>query len=138
MQFFGIDLAFGSANPSGLYVLDERGASVESSYLYSDQSIVDFVAQCADTIGNVLVIDAPLVCTNETGQRTSEKLIGRHYGRFHASCHSSNTKNMAGQRGPRLLAELRGKLPIFVRYDARAASSGMWPVIEKRTHIRAT
>ncbi len=134
MRFFGIDLAFGPANPSGLYVLDEHGASAESAYLYSDQSIADFVAQRADTNGNVLVIDAPLICINETGQRTSEKLVSKHYGRFHASCHSSNTKNMAGQRAPRLLAELRGKLPIFVRHDARGASSDMWPVIETYPH----
>lgn len=134
MRFFGIDLAFGPTNPSGLHVLDERGASVGNSYLYSNQSIVDFVARRADTNGNVLVIDAPLICINETGQRASEKLVGKHYGRFHASCHSSNTNNMAGQRGPRLLAELRGKLPIFVQQNARGASSDMWPVIETYPH----
>jgi predicted RNase H-like nuclease len=79
-----------------LYVLDEHGASAESDYLYSHQSIANFVAQRADANGNVLVIDAPLICINEKGQRTSEKLVGKHYGRFHASCHSSNTRIWRG------------------------------------------
>jgi len=134
MHFLGIDLAFSSHNPSGLYVLDQSGAFVQSDYLYSDQDIVDFVAQQAHPAGNVIVVDAPLVCVNATGQRPCETLVGQLYGRFHASCHSSNTRNRAGQRGSGLVAMLTDKCPIAVQQDARQASGNLWPVIETYPH----
>ena len=81
MRFFGIDLAFSSKNPSGLCVLDERGALMNADYLRSDEEIVGFIEQEADPIGNVIVVDAPLICVNETGQRPCEKLVGRLYGK---------------------------------------------------------
>ena len=134
MRFFGIDLAFSSKNPSGLCVLDERGELMNADYLRSDEEIVGFIEQEADPIGNVIVVDAPLICVNETGQRPCEKLVGRLYGKYHASCHSSNIRNMAGQRGPMLVSAVQERFPVTVQHDARNTSADMWPMIETYPH----
>ena len=46
-------------------------------------------------------IDAPIVVRNAAGSRPCEKLVGRYFGRFGASCHSSNTANPAFAAGTR-------------------------------------
>ena len=115
-------------------MLDEKGWFVNSDYLKSDQDIADFVAKEAHTSGNVIVIDAPLICVNNTGQRPCETLVGKCYGRFDASCHSSNTSNLAGQRGQLLVNRLRVSLPIIVQHDARHISKNEWPVVETYPH----
>jgi predicted RNase H-like nuclease len=107
MRFFGIDLAFSEGNPSGIYTLDEKGAHVASSYLFRDEEIVGYFAEHRSPEGNVILVDAPLCMPNETGQRTCENLIGKSYGRNHASCHSSNMSNRAGQRGPKFVMPLQ-------------------------------
>ena len=86
MKFFGLDLAFSSTNSSGLCVLNEGGSVAESAYLLSDQDIINFITKESHPEGNVIVIDAPLICANEYGQRPCETLVGRCYGRFDASC----------------------------------------------------
>jgi predicted RNase H-like nuclease len=135
MHFFGIDLAFKGTNPSGLVVLNENGAFRQRAYLCSDADIVNFIAQEADPGGNAIVIDAPLICKNKEGQRPCETEIGKRYGRYGASCHSSNLGNDAGRRGPRLVAALQDRCPASsVRRDARQASSRLWPVIETYPH----
>ena len=127
MHFFCIDLAFIQANSSGLYVIDKSGVSVSSSYVRSDQDIIAFIAGHAHPAGNIIVIDAPLICINESGQRPCEKRVGQLYGKYDASCHSSNTRDKAGQRGPKLIDELNSKFPVSVQQDARNASSSLWP-----------
>ena len=107
---------------------------MSSDYLKSDRDITEFVAREAHESGNAIVVDAPLICVNETGQRPCETRVGKLYGRFDASCHSSNTRNLAGQRGPLLVNELREKLPIIVRHDARRTSENDWPVVETYPH----
>lgn len=115
-------------------MLNEKGAFVSSSYDCSDEAITAFVDRYAHAAGNVIVIDAPLVCVNESGQRACETRVGRLYGKYHASCHSSNIGNKAGQRGPRLVEQMKSRLPISVRDDARQAASGLWPVVETYPH----
>lgn len=116
-------------------MLDDNGALVKSDYLHADREISSFIAQESHPTGNVIVIDAPLVCVNASGQRPCEKLVGKCYGKFHASCHSSNKQNIAGQRGPRLVRKLRACLPsVKVSHDARCTSANLWPVIETYPH----
>jgi predicted RNase H-like nuclease len=134
LHFFGVDLAFASTNFSGLCVLDETGVFVGSGYGMSNEDIVAFVNKHAHPTGNVLVVDAPLICIDESGQRPCETRVGQLYGRHHASCHSSNTKNRAGQRGPKLLREMEQLLPIHVKHDARDAAFNLWPVMETYPH----
>lgn len=134
LRFFGIDLAFASTNCSGLCVLDESGAFVSSDYVGSDEDIVAFVDKHAHPAGNVIVVDAPLICINESGQRPCETRVGQLYGKYHANCHTSNTRNKAGQRGPKLLNEMKSLLPVSVKHDARSATSILWPMIETYPH----
>lgn len=135
MHFFGIDLAWEEKNPSGLVVLDKKGAFRQPAYLRSDADIVNFVARAADPGGNVIVIDAPLICRNKEGQRPCEKEIGKRYGKYWASCHSSNLGLPAGRRGPRLVAALERRCPYAsVRRNAQHASARLWPVIETYPH----
>lgn len=94
---------------------------------------MNFVARTAHPSRNVIVVDAPLIRVNSDGQRPCERLVGRMYGRFDASCHSGNTRNMAGQRGPRLIEMLSAELPVAIQYDA-SRTAEVWPVIETYPH----
>lgn len=135
MRFFGVDLAFVSTNPTGLCILDDQGQYVGSDYLSSDEDIASVIGRHVQRDGNVIVVDGPLVCTNASGQRSCEKEVGRRYGGRGASCHSSNIRNLAGQRGPRFLEVLKTHCPpTTCRVDAQQTSEGLWPVIEAYPH----
>jgi predicted RNase H-like nuclease len=134
MRFFGIDLAFSPKNGSGICVLEERGLFVREEYLCSDQDIIEFVSREAHPDGNVIMIDAPVICVNERGQRPCETLVGKAYGKYHANALSSNTNNMAGQRGPELLRRLKAKSPVSASHDAQRAAPNSWPVVETYPH----
>jgi predicted RNase H-like nuclease len=91
--FIGIDLAWKSErNPTAAATLKggSDGAELVSvATLRSVHEILQYVrAQTTDH--TVIAIDAPLIITNETGQRLCETAIGRRYGKHHASCHTSN------------------------------------------------
>lgn len=134
MHFFGIDLAFSQDNPSGLFVIDGNGEFIGKGCAHSNQDIGAFIAHHAHPDGSIIVADAPLICTNESGQRPCEKRVGQLYGKYDASCHSSNTRNKAGQRGPKLVDELSDTLPVFIQQDARNVAPDLWPVIETYPH----
>jgi predicted RNase H-like nuclease len=91
--FIGIDLAWKSdRNPTGLAVLtgDRSGASLNQvETLHPEVSVLDFIRHTS-TENTVVAIDAPLIITNETGQRRCETEVGRRYGAREASCHTSN------------------------------------------------
>jgi len=77
-----------------------------SNGVQSLQGVVDFVAKqaCADT---VIAIDASLIVKNETGQRPCETEIGRAFGRYHASCHTSNLSRPHARTGMKLVDALQ-------------------------------
>lgn len=91
--FIGVDLAWQTdRKPTGAVVLrgDCSGAElVSASILRSSQGVLDFVLAHTEE-NTVLAIDAPLIITNATGQRTCETLVGKRYGSREASCHTSN------------------------------------------------
>jgi len=93
--FIGIDLAWKSTrNPTGVAVMrgDKLGARLEVlSTLGPGASVADFIS-AHTTANTVIAIDAPLVITNELGQRTCETAIGKKYGSRDASCHTSNLR----------------------------------------------
>lgn len=92
--FIGIDLAWRSEkNLSGGAVLrgDRRSARLidVNASLASCSAVLAYIEDHAAP-ATIVAIDAPLVITNERGQRRCETLISKHYGGRHASCHSSN------------------------------------------------
>lgn len=90
--FVGIDLAWGERAATGLAVVDDAGRLVASASVKTNDEISTWLATNSPSPA-VVAVDAPLIVPNETGQRVPETLIGRAYGRFGASAHTSNRKN---------------------------------------------
>jgi len=115
----GIDLAWGTRNPSGLTMLEWREdglAEVEPTQLvYTDEEICRVIAE--QDAGNTLVIavDAPLVVPNLTGERPVEGEMRRRFARYHAACHPAN-RRLLGEppRGEHLCAMLVERLNVEV------------------------
>jgi predicted RNase H-like nuclease len=112
VTFIGVDLAWrGDHNHTGIVITqgDLNGARLVA---YSD-SISSLAAATAyvaahSTDNTVVAIDAPLIIRNKTGQRPCETEISRRFGRFNASCHTSNLSlypDPASTRFVGLLAE---------------------------------
>ena len=82
--FIGVDLAWKSdKNRSGVVVARGSVDGVEliacSNGLATLEGVLDYVARHA-TENTVVAIDAPLIITNQTGQRPCETLIGQSFG----------------------------------------------------------
>jgi len=92
-HFIGVDLAWHADDRhSGIAVLVERHGTLDVPFVggaVGVQATADLVRQYAAT-NTVTAIDAPLVIRNVTGQRPCETEVGRRFGRYGASCHSSN------------------------------------------------
>jgi predicted RNase H-like nuclease len=108
VEFVGVDLAWGSRATTGLATVDSRGTLLDVGDAVTDDQILDWMGRWSS--GSCLVaFDAPLVVTNPTGSRECERLVGRYFGRFGASCHPSSLANPAfadGGRAARLAREL--------------------------------
>jgi predicted RNase H-like nuclease len=107
-RYFGVDLAWGQRNRTGLAVLDGAGRLLESASVRTDDEIMEFVGRHA--VGTlVAAVDAPLVVPNETGRRPCEALVGQLFARFGAGAYPAN-RGMAWfapqPRGARLAAEM--------------------------------
>jgi len=108
VDFVGIDLAWGERAASGLAVLDAGGTLVHLSRATTDDEIAEALRDHLS--GDCLVgIDAPLIVTNASGNRSCEAALNRDFARFDAGCHPSNTgkPEFSGvPRGARLAARL--------------------------------
>jgi predicted RNase H-like nuclease len=91
----GIDLAWadgkGTRPPAetGAVLLDPDGTIAEACWLVG----TDAVAAWLDAVAGrdcLAMIDAPLVVTNRTGQRSCERQVGQRYGRWKVSANSTN------------------------------------------------
>ena len=90
--FIGVDLAWKSRNPTGIAIMegDRSGAELTIvATLEAEASVLDFLRNYS-TANTIVAIDAPLIITNELGQRACETEVGRRYGKRDAYCHSSN------------------------------------------------
>jgi predicted RNase H-like nuclease/ppGpp synthetase/RelA/SpoT-type nucleotidyltranferase len=104
VHYIGIDLAWGTKNPTGLAVLDADGALVHLSAVHTDEEIKDALAPYVDGPCRV-GIDAPLVVTNPTGSRVAEQELNADFRGFEAGAHPSNTGKPEfsdGTRGARV------------------------------------
>jgi predicted RNase H-like nuclease/ppGpp synthetase/RelA/SpoT-type nucleotidyltranferase len=109
VHYIGIDLAWGSRNPTGLAVLDADGVLVHVSTVHTDEEIAEALTPYVD--GPCLAgIDAPLIVTNPVGSRVAEQELNADFRGFEAGAHPSNTGKPEfadGTRGARV-AKLLG------------------------------
>jgi predicted RNase H-like nuclease len=102
MHYVGVDLAWGQNNVTGLAVVDAAGQLLAATQRRTDDEILDWLTPW--TVGPCLVaVDAPIIVTNPTGSRPCEKLVGRYFGRYNASCHPSNLSRPHCANGTRAL-----------------------------------
>ena len=89
MYFVGLDLAWGERNPTGVAVVDDKGALVNISAQTDDASILAAIRPyVADDC--VVGIDAPLIVTNPTGNRPCEAALNKDFAKFQAGAHPAN------------------------------------------------
>jgi len=93
--YLGIDLGW-TTGWTGLAIVSDMGKLTASGRVRTDGEIAYWIGTRP---GQVLVaaVDAPLIVRNDTGQRLPERLIGRAFGGFGASAHTSNRKKFGGQ-----------------------------------------
>jgi predicted RNase H-like nuclease len=104
MYFVGLDLAWGERSPTGVAVVDDKGALVQVSAQTDDASILATIRPyVADDC--VVGVDAPLIVTNPKGNRSCEAALNKDFAKFQAGAHPSNTGKPEfanGTRGGRL------------------------------------
>lgn len=124
MHFVGVDLAWGTQNPTGVAALDDRGRLLGVSTVRTDAEVTAEVARYAT--GDCAVgIDAPLVVTNPTGARPCETALSRDFRPFEAGAHPANTSRPVfadGTRGGRLAAAL----DLSLELPPAGTTSGRW------------
>lgn len=106
----GLDLAWTRKNESGVCIFESEGEALRLVALEAFSAEPREFAAMLDSYGEdvIAAIDAPLIVEPE---RTAERELGRAFGRFHASAHSSNpellrrTDRMAGPKLAQLLGE---------------------------------
>ncbi|QNI06034.1 DUF429 domain-containing protein [Mycobacterium kubicae] len=92
MIFLGVDAAWGDINETGVLAVDDRGLIVDAGWATGLSDTVAWVSDHAEA-DTLVFVDAPLVVTNETGQRRCEKQVGQRYGRWKVSANSTNLKS---------------------------------------------
>jgi predicted RNase H-like nuclease len=106
--FVGVDLAWGKNRPTGVAILDANGGLNYVGAALHDGEIIDAVSPYVQ--GECLVaIDAPLIVTNNTGQRPAERALNADFGGFDAGAHSANlgiAVFSSGLRGARIAGAL--------------------------------
>lgn len=90
MRYVGIDLAWGTNATTGLALLAADGRLLDVTDARTDEQIDAWLREWAPA-RCLVAFDAPLIVRNASGRRRCESLVGRHFGRFHAGCHSANT-----------------------------------------------
>ena len=98
-RLIGIDLAWGKQNGgeparSGCAELKWEGGALTLSRLELRGRVDDIIEWIGpDSRDWVVAVDAPLVITNRSGQRTADNQVGRLYGNRGFSAHSANLTN---------------------------------------------
>jgi predicted RNase H-like nuclease len=89
MRAIGVDLAWGDRRETGVVALDPDGTVVDAGWTRGVGETSDWIDRYAvdDTM---LMIDAPLVVANDSGQRVCEREVGQRYGKAWVSANSTN------------------------------------------------
>jgi predicted RNase H-like nuclease len=89
--FLGVNLAWKTeGNHSGIAILEGDERQVQLSTL-------------AEGIVSMAGASSVLIVKNATGQRPCETLISKHFGRYDAGCHTSNTAKQHSDTGMKLV-----------------------------------
>lgn len=128
--FIGIDLAWKSdGKHTGAAVLERDRNTVrlceEPSGLQTLDEVEAFIERPAAP-GMVVAIDAPLVISNYTGERSCETEIGRRFGVAHASAHSSTLKLYPNPRCVQRARNLEANRFVHCPQPHSAAMNGKW------------
>ena len=130
-SFIGLDMAWQvDGNHSGIAVMEgdahEVCLAAISREVTSMAAVVDFIAAHSPSDA-VVAIDAPLVVKNTTGQRDCERLISTRFGKYDASCHTSNLGRPHATTGMKLVGDLE-KSGFAHNFDLTKAKqrSGKW------------
>ncbi|MCV7427175.1 DUF429 domain-containing protein [Mycobacterium montefiorense] len=100
MYYAGVDLAWGTRNPTGVAVVDSEGDLVSAVAVGDDDEILAALRPYVN--GHCVIgFDAPLVVNNPTGQRPAETALNRDFRRFEAGAHPVNTGKPEFANGPR-------------------------------------
>ena len=109
-RFVGVDLAWAiDRRHTGVAVMEGSAPGVTltdlSSELHSLEAVIQFIRKriCKNMVA---AVDASLIVNNDVGQRPCEREIGRTFGQFYASCHSTNRTQRYFDSGERLVRSL--------------------------------
>jgi predicted RNase H-like nuclease len=105
VRYLGIDLAWAEssasklANESGVVALDQAGSVLDAGWTIGVEETLGWI-EAWSVAETILFVDAPLVVTNESGQRACERQVGQRYGRWKVSANSTNMRSprLAGVR----------------------------------------
>lgn len=133
VRHVGVDLAWGTRNPTGLAVVDGEGRLLDVGRAVDEDDVVSWLLP--HTLGACRVgIDAPVVVEDLTGMRACEREVGRHFGRFGASCRPSNASMPLFAGGTRA-QRLADALDLAVDPDGAADRPGARPVDRARRRV---
>jgi len=96
-RFIGVDLAWREgtgdllANETGVAVIDRNGQILDAGWTRGVKQTISWADTAAGDGDAVMFADAPLVVSNETGQRLCETQVGQRYGRWKVSANTTNT-----------------------------------------------
>ncbi len=94
MIFLGVDAAWGNVNETGVLALDVNGTILDAGWTIGVNRTLAWINAHAET-DTVVFIDAPLLVTNELGQRACEKQVGQRYGHpWKVSANSTNRRSL--------------------------------------------
>jgi len=112
LQYFvGIDLAWSSHNKlSGVAIISGNADSATLASCCGFMTVAEIAEYVSSQTGanTVVAIDAPLIITNESGQRGVETQMGKRFGKYDASAHSVNSTlypNASSLRLVKMLSE---------------------------------
>lgn len=110
-HFIGIDLAWKRLNSSFVVVLD-RDATIIHQQLLTFDEILPFLQEHIDPSEAIIGVDAPLVVTNESGNRSTEVAFLKDYAKYKLGAYPVNRQLMirtyGGIIGEELLSILDG------------------------------
>jgi predicted RNase H-like nuclease len=103
-RFLGVDLAWREdfpgrpANESGVVSIDATGRILDAGWTRGLHETLAWIESATGDNSALLLVDAPLIVTNESGQRLCETEVGRRYGRWKVSANTINahTPHLAG------------------------------------------
>jgi predicted RNase H-like nuclease len=99
MRAIGIDLAWGDVNETGAIAVDPDGSVIGADWTRGVDETFAWI-QTHAAPNTMLLVDAPLVVANPSGQRACEREVGQRYGRSWVSANSTNVSSprRAGER----------------------------------------